>query len=425
MTMMPLLLVRGSRPSVKMLRRPLTQKSCSQSQPQPVTFMSNEEVTKMLSAIREEALAKVMEASRQVELDKEAILVDRDPSQLGMGAFTSRSAQKVSPSKDTDNQLVFNPTTYEQFLARCSEELGDLPSPLDRKLTKHKDTDINHEKGEEDGEETIRILNWNLLSQALGSQNDGFVSCPSSALCWETRRWRVLEELVKHRASLLCLQEVDHFPLLERALDSVGYSGHFVPKPDSPCIYLPSNSGPDGCAIFYHRDHWELVGEVKSRIIEVWRVQTNQVILATNLRRLKDGVEVTLATCHLKARPGALLATLRNEQGKDLLDWLTNVRAGRPLILTGDFNAQPEEPVYSTITESLVSAYPKDTQFTTWKIRESGEQKSIHDYIFVSKDIGVSSTLDMPTEQQIGPNRLPSTAFASDHLSLVADLKLA
>ena len=25
----------------------------------------------------------------------------------------------------------------------------------------------------------------------------------------------------------------------------------FVPKPDSPCIYMEGNTGPDGCAIFY------------------------------------------------------------------------------------------------------------------------------------------------------------------------------
>ena len=45
---------------------------------------------------------------------------------------------------------------------------------------------------------------------------------------------------------IICLQEVDHFDLLERALDSVGYSGRFLAKPDSPCIYMEGNTGPDG-----------------------------------------------------------------------------------------------------------------------------------------------------------------------------------
>ena len=66
--------------------------------------------------------------------------------------------------------------------------------------------------------------------------------------------------------------QVDHFPLLERALSSLGYEGHFVAKPDSPCIYLPSNSGPDGCALFYKKDQWELMGEVHAKTLEVFKL---------------------------------------------------------------------------------------------------------------------------------------------------------
>ena len=241
-----------------------------------------------------------------------------------------------------------------------------------------------------------------ILSPALGSQNDGFILCPAPALDWTMRRWRVLSELVRHSPDILCLQEVDHFPLLDRALSSLGYCGHFIPKPDSPCIYLPSNSGPDGCAVFYRRDQWELVGEVRHRILEVWRVQSNQVVLALNLRSVTTSArEVCVATTHLKAREGALLATLRNEQGKDLLQWLHTVRGNRPLILTGDFNAEPSEPVIGTMQDTLMSAYPHDTPYTTWKVRETGEHKGTLDYIFHSQDAQVRATLDMPEEQQV------------------------
>ena len=246
------------------------------------------------------------------------------------------------------------------------------------------------------------------------------------ALDWSCRRWRLLEELVRHSPDILCLQEVDHFPLLERALASLGYSGHFVAKPDSPCIYLPNNSGPDGCSVFYRAEQWQVVGEVRSRVLEVWHVQSNQVVLAVNLRHRGTGREVCVATTHLKARSGALLATLRHEQGKDLLDWLETVRQDRPLVLTGDFNAEPSEPVIRAVTEQLESAYKTDdTEYTTWKVREQGgEQKNTLDYIFHSKGVEVTATLDMPTEEQVGAERLPSLAFPSDHLSLVADFLL-
>ena len=107
------------------------------------------------------------------------------------------------------------------------------------------------------------------------------------------------------------------------------------------------------------------------------------------------------------------------------------MRESRPIILTGDFNAEPDEPVYTTMTEDeempLVTAYgleESQSNFTTWKIRETGEEKKILDYIFHSPDLMTLFTLETPTEDQIGEDRLPSLGFASDHLSLVADISL-
>jgi nocturnin len=66
----------------------------------------------------------------------------------------------------------------------------------------------------------------------------------------------------------------------------------------------------------------------------------------------------------------------------------------------------------------------EEEYYTTWKIRETGEQKQILDYIFYSEELAAVATLAMPTEEQIGADRLPSLQFASDHLSLVADFAL-
>ena len=101
---------------------------------------------------------------------------------------------------------------------RCEEEISHLPKPLERSFCKqNKETQVK--------EDSIRVLSWNILSQgkkrnnkskaiqvftfsALGTQNDGFVKCPPEALEWETRRWRLLEELVRHQPDIICLQEV-------------------------------------------------------------------------------------------------------------------------------------------------------------------------------------------------------------------------
>jgi len=345
-----------------------------------------------------------------------------------MGSFTS--APVVAAGDSQDQHLTFPQMSEAELLGRCSTELACLPAPINRSFrnysAQHTNTNTNTESSSDTS--NIRILQWNHLSQTLGTKNDKFVCCPTEALDWDTRRWRLIQEIVRYSPDVICLQEVDHFKLLETALGSIGYTGRFVPKPDSPCIYLAENNGPDGCAVFVRDDKFDILDQ-QQRILEVWRVQSNQVVLALNLRHRSSGSELTVATTHLKARQGALLSTLRNEQGKDLLNWLSETAADRPLLLSGDFNADPSEPVYTSMTSHptlpLDSAYRLDEiEYTTWKIRETGEQKHVLDYIFHSEHLSPTAVLDMPSEEEVGENRFPSLAFPSDHLSLVADFQL-
>lgn len=147
-----------------------------------------------------------------------------------------------------------------------------------------------------------------------------------------------------------------------------------------------------------------------------------------------------VATTHLKARQGALLSTLRNEQGKDILDFLSNhVGPDCPVILAGDFNAEPSEPVYSTIRTDarfeLDSAYRVSSEgaeeegqeppYTTWKVRGEGECCHTIDYVFYSRrHLDVHQVLPFPTGEQIGPDRVPSFQYPSDHFSLAVDFDI-
>ena len=72
----------------------------------------------------------------------------------------------------------------------------------------------------------------------------------------------------------------------------------------------------------------------------------------------------------------------------------------------------------------LSSAYDPD-MYTSWKFRGDHECKETLDYIFASQDrFRVEGVLESASEAEIGINLLPSLSFASDHLSLVADLKV-
>jgi len=275
---------------------------------------------------------------------------------------------------------------------------------------------------------TLRVFQWNILAQAIGTKIDKFVLADSKTLDWSSRRWRVVEEIIRHQPDLVCLQEVDHYPFISAALASTGYSGSFCPKPDSACCYVPGNSGPDGCAVLFREDKFSLLS-LETKVLTAWQSETNQVVLALSLQHRQSGRQLCVVTTHLKARKGGLLANIREQQGEDLMSWLQEVSQGRSLILTGDFNADPSEPVYQTVTNNkeikLDSAYDNSSlDYTSWKIRDTGEEKQVLDYIFHSADLRTLRTLDVPSEEDLGEERLPSLAYASDHLSLVADISL-
>ncbi|XP_034114813.1 nocturnin isoform X2 [Drosophila albomicans] len=306
---------------------------------------------------------------------------------------------------------------------------------------------------ENEGTQNIRLLQWNILSQTLGQHNDGFVRCPEEALTWQHRKYLIVQEILQNQPDVVCLQEVDHFKFLETVLGSQNYAGIFFPKPDSPCLYIEQNNGPDGCAIFYKRDKLQLLC-YDTRILEVWRVQSNQVAIAARLQLKATGKEFCVCTTHLKARHGALLAKLRNEQGRDLIRFVKQFAGESPLLMCGDFNAEPIEPIYATILScdilKLGSAYAdmklererekercedvnelisesikREPPYTTWKIREDGEECHTIDYVFYTpQQLKIKNCLEFPAGDQIGKNRTPCFQYPSDHFSLVCDFEL-
>ncbi|XP_064482291.1 nocturnin-like isoform X2 [Ornithodoros turicata] len=339
---------------------------------------------------------------------------------IKMGA----SATKIQNEDRADGDVDLGVGTWSRnaLLERCRREVGSLLAPQLRRSFMGTPTR---------GPDSIRVLQWNLLSQALAEKADRFVCCPDAALNWYCRRWRILEDIVLYEPDIMCLQEVDHYNFLRSTLGRIGFAGVFFPKPDSPCCYVKDNNGPDGCAFFYDQDKFELIS-CEKRVLQVFTCPSNQVTLLCILRRKSDGAQLCVVTTHLKARQGMLLTSLRHEQGKDLMKFVRTHRGGRPTIITGDLNAEPWEPVYKTLLGQkdlgLESSYAVDEQeppYTTWKIREEGEVKHTIDYIFFSRrDFTLEARLQLPSEGDIGPGRVPSLAYPSDHFSLVVDLRL-
>ncbi|XP_046900531.1 nocturnin isoform X2 [Hypomesus transpacificus] len=325
------------------------------------------------------------------------------------------------------------------LLRECEEALRDRPPRPLRAFSSARDADTHPSPNG-----SIRVMQWNILAQALGEGVDSFVHCPLDALNWAIRKYLILEEILTYRPHILCLQEVDHYyDTFQPILASLGYQGHFCPKPWSPCLDVEGNNGPDGCALFFDQSYFELLESVNVRL-SAMLIPTNQVAVVTTLRCRATDRRLCVAVTHLKARSG--WEYLRSAQGSDLLRHLQNITqargvggegpsgraSGTPLLVCGDFNAVPSEEVYRRFAASplgLDSAYKRlssdgvsEPAYTTWKIRPTGECCSTLDYVWYSQDqLRVDGVLDMPTEEQIGPNRLPSYNYPSDHLSLVCD----
>jgi CCR4-NOT transcription complex subunit 6 len=109
--------------------------------------------------------------------------------------------------------------------------------------------------------ERVKVLTWNILCEKFASASlYGYT--PSSALAWEYRKERIIQEIRDRDADILCLQEIatgvfrDFFsPELVRG----DYKGVHWPRPKAKTMPEKEAMGVDGCAIFYKASKWILL----------------------------------------------------------------------------------------------------------------------------------------------------------------------
>ncbi|XP_040030550.2 nocturnin isoform X1 [Gasterosteus aculeatus] len=355
-------------------------------------------------------------------------------------SLKSASLDQTEPDQEESPEQDVVECDPDQLLRECEEALRGRPARPHRALVLPSGVAHCHHKPNP----PIRIMQWNILAQALGEGKDSFVRCPLDALNWQERKYLILEEILTYRPDILCLQEVDHYhDTFQPIMASLGYQGSFLAKPWSPCLDVEQNNGPDGCALFYRRSRFSLQATAHLRL-SAMMLPTNQVAIVQTLKCQETGRRLCVAVTHLKARSG--WEKLRSAQGANLLQSLRGITfqcgssrhdeaplGAVPLVVCGDFNAEPSEDVYRRFSSSalgLNSAYKllsangeTEPAYTSWKIRPSGESCSTLDYIWYSHEaLSVQRLLDIPTEEQIGPDRLPSYHYPSDHLSLLCDV---
>lgn len=116
----------------------------------------------------------------------------------------------------------------------------------------------------QNGEFIFKLMSYNILAQELLSTHKYlYHDHDQTALNWAHRYKRLLAEISSTSPDILCLQEVQktHLDQIKQGLQSLSLNYSYVYK-------KRTGEKPDGCAIFYNKDVFNL--------IDTWNVEYEQ-----------------------------------------------------------------------------------------------------------------------------------------------------
>lgn len=310
------------------------------------------------------------------------------------------------------------------------------------------------EVADKEGVTTITHLQYNILAQGLShgvetppcavdAQNrnklyGGFdgVQQPDVVFNFDSRKVRILEDILRFDPTIITLQECDHFySFFLPALQKVGYDGMFQPKKNAPGLFAGYYS--DGVAILWKTSVLERSEEGTTSDHSIVDGGTTVKVphIVIHFKEIASQRTLVVATTHLKSKPDH--EETRYKQIKAVLSKLEKEKdKADAFILAGDFNAdsftinwkgQDVAPkvVRSVLSSNLKSAYPlpqgeEDLSYTTWKTRGDTESRRVIDYIFHDSNLQATEFLLAPNPADIEPNKLPGLRAPSDHLPVAA-----
>ncbi|XP_054758783.2 protein angel homolog 2-like isoform X2 [Lytechinus pictus] len=204
------------------------------------------------------------------------------------------------------------------------------------------------------------IVSYNVLAQGLLDTNYYlYRHCDQDILLWNHRRQRILEEIQKADADIICLQEVEerHFhDFFYPALQARGYASIYKKR---------TGDKEDGCATFYRMNRFYEVSHTKleyQRGIGLMDRDNVAIVVMLQPRGMTSSHKLCVANTHLLWNPrrgdiklaqlGLLFAEIERLSR-------TNHRSRKntyhPVILCGDFNSVPHCPLYKFIKNGQVT----------------------------------------------------------------------
>jgi len=283
------------------------------------------------------------------------------------------------------------------------------------------------------GENSLVILHWNILADALAFADlakDGF-ACGNNVLSWKnSRRDKIITEILRWKPDVFGLVELDHYDDLRSVFGRLGYDS----------VWLKKNRDfyKDGGAIFWDRARFVKVDELLAPLKKN-KKKADQVLVSVRLET-KTGVKKSFAIgcVHLKSTKKASGEEARLDQAKQVVSHYEEKYKDIPRILLADLNGESSENVtrdyepkaypfildsgFRSVYKSVLGVEP---DFTSWKFRAKEEFRYTIDFIFHTKDITAKSVLLMPSSDQFDRKLLlPSITMPSDHLPLVTELEM-
>lgn len=236
---------------------------------------------------------------------------------------------------------------------------------------------------------------------------------------WRFRRERIAELIRSEAVDLLGTQEVlaNQFDDLQALLP--GYRAVGVGREDG------ARAGEFN-AVFFRSDRFELLDSGVFWLSENpetpgskgWDGACERLATWTVLRD-KSGGELLFINTHLDH----IGEQARREGVALLLRRIETLRAGRPVILTGDFNAEPSSPVVACVVADSALRSAWDTapirSGSAWSFSDFGqlpeEERPLIDYVFYGGGLEVVSCSILPDTLGGG--------YLSDHAPVEARLK--
>jgi len=257
----------------------------------------------------------------------------------------------------------------------------------------------------------LRVMTFNIRT---ATEADG----PNE---WQHRRDAVAAMLTDHRPDALGLQEARK-----------GQIDDLVDRLDGYAWVGQGREGGDRgefCPIFYHTTKLKLLDHgtfwVSSHPSEPsvgWDAAYPRVATWAKFADRHTGREFLMLNTHLDNRG----VEARTQGAKLIIERLSQLSNGLPIVFTADLNRRPDSDVYRIMTETLrdTTRAPKaghtgpSETFTGWldQPRPADKPGATIDYVLVSPSVQVRWTQTMPSDW--GGRQL------SDHRALMADLNL-